>query len=88
MLEYFQKSCEYLERPQTYKVWQDGYHAEEIFSNKWIKEKINYIHQNPIVEKIVTEPEHYYYSSVRNYAGLDAPLDVVLILSGWNNHRI
>lgn len=88
ILEYFQKSCEHLKRPQTFKVWQDGYHAEEIFSNKWIKEKINYIHQNPVVEKIVTAPEHYYYSSARNYAGLDAPLDIVLALDGWDNHRI
>lgn len=27
LLEYFKKSCEHLKREQTYKVWQDGYHA-------------------------------------------------------------
>lgn len=43
MLEYFKKSCEHLSRNQNYKVWQAGYHAEEVFSNQWIKEKINYI---------------------------------------------
>src|SRR5690606_25307621 len=67
MLEFFAKSCKHLAREQSYKVWQDGYHAEEVFSNKWIKEKIKYIHQNPVKEKIVTEPENYYFSSARNY---------------------
>ncbi|WP_317038661.1 MULTISPECIES: hypothetical protein [unclassified Chryseobacterium] len=51
-------TCEHLSREQKFIVWQDGYHAEEVFSNKWIKEKINYIHQNPVKQKIVAEPEH------------------------------
>ena len=66
MLNFFKKSCKHLKRPQNYKVWQDGYHAEEVYSNKWIKEKINYIHQNPVLEKIVSEPEKTYFSSARN----------------------
>ena len=82
MLDYFQKSCEHLSREQKFKVWQDGYHAEEVFSNKWIKEKINYIHQNPVKQKIVAEPEHYYFSSARNYAELDNALDVFVVFTG------
>lgn len=82
MLDYFKKSCEHLSREQKFKVWQDGYHAEEVFSNKWIKEKINYIHQNPVKQKIVTEPEHYYFSSARNYADFDNPLDVLVVFMG------
>ena len=31
MLGFFAKSCEHLAREQKYKVWQDGYHAEEVF---------------------------------------------------------
>ena len=82
LLEYFKKSCENLSRLQTYKVWQDGYHAEEVFSNRWIKEKINYIHQNPVNEKIVTEAENYYFSSARNYADLDSALDIEVVFMG------
>jgi REP element-mobilizing transposase RayT len=88
MLDYFKKSCELLVREQNYKVWQDGYHAEEVFSNRWIKEKINYIHQNPVKEKIVTEPENYYFNSARNYADLDSALDVKVVFMGWGNHNI
>ena len=57
-----------------------GYHAEHIFSNKFIKQKVDYIHFNPVRDKIVTLPEDYYYfSSAINYAGLDNDLDVIVL---------
>lgn len=79
ILDYFQKACKHLKKDQTYKVWQNGYHAELIYSNSFIKQKINYIHNNPVKEKIVTLAEDYYFSSARNYAGLDNDLDIVLL---------
>ena len=79
MLDYFKKCCEYLKRDQTYKVWQDGYHAEIVETNWFIQQKVNYIHNNPVKDKIVSFPEDYYYSSARNYAGLDNDLDVILL---------
>ena len=79
LLDYFSKATEHLKRDQQYKVWQDGYHAEHIYSNSFIKQKINYIHSNPVKEKIVTLPEDYYFSSARNYAGLDWEIEVVLL---------
>ena len=79
MLDYFQKACEHLKREQQYKVWQNGYHAEIIEANWFIKQKVNYIHTNPVKEKIVALPEDYYFSSARNYAGLDNELDVILV---------
>ena len=56
-----------------------GYHAEHIFSNKFIKQKIEYIHHNPVKDKTVTLPEDYYFSSARNYAGLENELEIVLL---------
>lgn len=79
MLKYFRKACDHLKRDQEYKVWQDGYHAEHIFSNSFIKQKIEYIHNNPVKEKIVALPEDYYFSSARNYAGLENELDVTVL---------
>lgn len=79
MLEYFSKSCAHLKRSQQYKVWQDGYHAEIANSNWFIKQKIDYIHNNPVVDRIVFCPEDYIFSSARNYAGLDNELDIVLL---------
>jgi REP element-mobilizing transposase RayT len=36
LLEIFSKACTHLKREKEYKVWQHGYHAEEISSNKFI----------------------------------------------------
>ena len=59
--------------------WQGGYHAEIVQSNWFIKQKVNCIHNNPVKEKMVTLPEDYYFSSARNYAGLENELDVVVL---------
>lgn len=76
MLSYFKQAFEHLKRNQQYKVWQNGYHAEIAYSNSFIKEKIDYIHKNPVKDKIVVNPEDYYFSSARNYADLDYDLNV------------
>lgn len=79
MLELSSNACKHLKRNQKYKVWQDGNHAKEIFSMKFLYEKLNYVHQNPVVDLIVENTEDYLFSSARNYAGLDNYLDVVLL---------
>jgi REP element-mobilizing transposase RayT len=76
LLTHFSKACEHLKRNQKYKVWQTGYHAEIAYSNKFLKEKINYIHQNPVKARIVEFPEDYIYSSARNYESLESELKV------------
>ena len=45
--------------------------------NKFIKQKINYIHNNPVAQKIVEKPEDYIFSSARNYAELSSEIDVI-----------
>ena len=57
ILPLFEKACENLKKNQNYKVWQNGNHTEHIYSNKFIKQKIDYIHFNPVKEKIVAFPE-------------------------------
>jgi G:T-mismatch repair DNA endonuclease (very short patch repair protein) len=47
MLEYFSKACEHVKK-KNIKVWQNGYHAEHIYSNKFIRQKLDYIHNNPV----------------------------------------
>ena len=56
---------------QTFQVWTHENHAELIYSQKFIEQKINYIHNNPVRAGIVEKPEDYMYSSARNYAGLE-----------------
>ena len=59
-----------------YQFWQEGVHPEWIQSDEMIRQKIAYIHNNPVTRGYVDEPEHWRYSSARNYAGLEGLLDV------------
>ena len=43
---------------------------------------VNYIHQNPVKEKIVSNAEDYYFSSARNYAGLAYEIEVEVLFMG------
>lgn len=79
MLTYFKESCKHLKRNQKYKVWQDGNHAEEIFSTRFLYQKLNYIHNNPVKDQIVEYPEEYIFSSARNYANRGGFLNVEVL---------
>lgn len=62
-----------------YQFWQEGLHAVELLSNDFIDQKLDYIHQNPVRNLLVAEPEHYLFSSATNYAGQKGLLDVLLL---------
>jgi REP element-mobilizing transposase RayT len=78
LLKLFQEFCMHLKREQQFKVWQDGNKAKEIYSNEFFFEKLQYIHNNPVEDMIVQNPEDYLFSSARNYADLDYLLEVIV----------
>ena len=78
MLQLFEDACKDLKREQSYKVWQDGNQAKNIFTPEFFYEKLNYLHNNPVEDMIVQNPEDYLFSSARNYADMDSLLDVVV----------
>ena len=59
-----------------YQFWRQDNQPEELISNHFMEQKLNYMHQNPVEAGWVAEPEHYMYSSARNYAGLTGLLEV------------
>jgi len=81
LLNLLSKAGNHYKRKQNYKVWQTGNNAKEIYSSAYLYEKLNYIHYNPVKDMIVCNPEDYFFSSARNYAGLDGVLDVVVLKS-------
>jgi REP element-mobilizing transposase RayT len=40
-----------------YQVWQEGSHPEAIFSLEFARQKLNYIHNNPVKAGLVGRPE-------------------------------
>ena len=63
---------------KNYKFWQEGLYVETIHSYDFYKEKLNYIHMNPVRQQIVERPEDYLYSSARNYCGMPGMLNVIV----------
>ena len=61
---------------RTYQLWQEGCHPEWIQSDEMMRQKIEYIHLNPVKRGYVDKAEHWRYSSARNYAGQGGLLDI------------
>ena len=49
------------------KVWQDSYWDSNVYSDRYLRQKLNYMHRNPLRASLVEQPEDYPYSSYRNY---------------------
>ncbi len=49
---------------QTYQVWQEGSHLAAITDDKMLRQKIEYIHFNPVRRGYVDRPEYWRYSSL------------------------
>ncbi len=71
----------YLKRIEKYKFWEDSNHAIFLDPIKpdIIKQKLNYIHENPVRAVIVDSPEEYIFSSARDYTGSNGLAKVILI---------
>ena len=63
-------------RDRQYQLWQEGCHPELIQGESMMRQKIDYIHHNPVRRGYVDRPEHWRYSSARDYAGERGLLDV------------
>ena len=61
---------------RQFQFWQEGVHPEWISSVEMMRQKIEYIHQNPVKRGYVDLPEHWRYSSARDYMGVEGLLPV------------
>jgi REP element-mobilizing transposase RayT len=61
---------------REYHFWQQGSHPQLIGGEDMLRQKLQYIHQNPVKRGYVDVPEHWRWSSARFYAGGDCLLDV------------
>ena len=64
-------------KDRDYQVWQEGSHPQVILNEAMMLQKIQYIHNNPVKRGYVDAPEHWRYSSARNYAGMSRMLEIV-----------
>ena len=60
---------------RAYQFWQEGVHPELIQNDEIMRQKIEYIHHNPVKRGYVDQAEHWRYSSARNYVGKEGLLE-------------
>jgi len=78
MLYRFEYAGKFDSKIKNYKFWQEGNEPMEIQTFPFLKQKIDYIHNNPVRAEIVSEPHNYLYSSAFDYSGGQGILPVVL----------
>ena len=64
---------------QRHQVWQEGSQPKQIQGARMLRQKLAYIHDNPVRAGYVDAPAHWRYSSARDYAGEPGliPVEVV-----------
>ena len=62
-----------------YQFWQEGTHPKQILNEEMMRQKLDYIHYNPVKRGYVDLPEHWRYSSARNYAGQTGLIEISCI---------
>ena len=66
-LKVFQISGKKSTKHQKYQVWKEGYHPVELNSNLMLDQRLDYLHDNPVLVGFVDTPEDYPYSSAADY---------------------
>lgn len=64
---------------RDYQLWQEGSHPELIQGEAMMRQKITYIHNNPVQRGYVDLPVHWRYSSARNYVGGEGLIPVTTV---------
>ena len=66
--------------PETvdgHQVWQDSFKSMPLWSGWMVKQKVNYIHANPVKARLVKSARDYQWSSFKSYYSIaDGPLKV------------
>lgn len=66
----------------NWQLWQYGNHPQEILDGSMLQQKLNYIHDNPVMAGFVAEPEDYIYSSAIDYSGHKGLLPIIVMDMG------
>jgi len=58
------------------QFWQQHNKPIELWSPEVIDQKMNYVHNNPVVSGFVSEPHHWKYNSAIDYSGGKGIIDI------------
>lgn len=79
MLKIFKEAGIANSQNTNYQFWQHGNHPVELYNNRLMEQKLDYIHENPIKHGFVNKAENYDWSSAQDYAGIKGLVDIELL---------
>jgi putative transposase len=79
LLEMMRKAGVKNSNNKDFQFWQQDNHPIKLLNAEMIHQKLDYIHNNPVVAGIVKRPEDYIYSSAGDYHGIKGLIDVILV---------
>jgi REP element-mobilizing transposase RayT len=79
LLDRFEKEAGRSSNVNNYQFWRHDNKPIELWSNAVIKEKVDYIHNNPVEADLVLKAEDYIYSSAVDYADGKGLLDNIVV---------
>ena len=59
--------CALHKRESSHQVWQEGVHPQQMESEAMTQQKLEYIHNNPVLRGLVVAPEHWRYSPAHEW---------------------
>ena len=85
LLNHFAFNARKNKRHSQHQIWQKDNHPIMLYSPKVIRQKLDYLHYNPVKDKIVSRPEEYVYSSASNYKDGSGILEVSVMEDIWDD---
>jgi REP element-mobilizing transposase RayT len=63
---------------REFQLWQERSHPQVIETEAILRQKLEYVHQDPVKGGYVSDPTHWRYSSARNYARMESLVSVMI----------
>ncbi len=67
LLWMFERAGKKNSRNKGFQLWQQHNHPIELDSGYLLNQRINYVHMNPVEAGFVEDPNHWVWSSSRDY---------------------
>lgn len=79
LLDQFKRAAAKSFNMKEYQFWRHDNKPIELWSNKFIWEKISYVHNNPVEAGLVYKAQVYVYSSASDYVEEKGLLDDIVV---------
>ncbi|MEX0722760.1 MAG: transposase [Gracilimonas sp.] len=82
LLQSFREAKKAFKTDRKHQFWAEGFHPKQVFSADVMRQKIRYIHYNPVKAGFVKEDTDWKHSSSSDYSGNSPGLVKVTLFAG------